>query len=66
MDELTEKEHKIIVERVKKQIVSGNTFQCEVGFKSEYEIKGDALKIYANLRKVNPSPFMYFIKFSEK
>lgn len=65
-DGMTEKEHKIIVEKVKEQIVTGNTFQCEVGFKSEYEIEGNALNIYENLRKVNPSPFMYFIKFNDK
>ncbi|MEK7096778.1 MAG: anthranilate synthase component I family protein [Patescibacteria group bacterium] len=65
-DGMTEKEHKDIVEKVKKQIIAGNTFQCEVGFKSEYEIKGNALNIYRNLRKVNPSPFMYYIKFNDK
>lgn len=65
-DGMTEKEHQDIVKKVKKQIISGNTFQCEVGFKSEYEIKGNALNIYENLRKVNPSPFMYYIKFDEK
>lgn len=62
-DGLTEKEHKEVVKKVKEQIALGNTFQCEVGFKSEYKIKGNTLKIYENLRKINPSPFMYFIKF---
>lgn len=65
-DGMAEKEHKNIVEKVKEQIIAGNTFQCEVGFKSEYEIKGNALNIYRNLRKVNPSPFMYYIKFNDK
>jgi len=63
-DGLTEKEHKAIVEKVKEQIVAGNTFQCEVGFKSEYKIKGNSIEIYENLRKVNPSPFMYYFKFA--
>lgn len=65
-DSLTKKEHTGIVERVKKHIRAGNTFQCEVGFKTEYEISGDTLNLYGNLRKINPSPFMYYLKFGEK
>ncbi len=65
-DSLTKKEHHKIVSSVKDEIIKGNTFQCEVGFKSEYKITGNSLGIYENLRKINPSPFMYFIKFNEK
>ena len=65
-DGLTKKEHAEIVRSVKEQIRAGNTFQCEVGFKSEYKISGDYLKIYEKLRKVNPSPFMYYLKFGQK
>jgi len=65
-DTLTKKEHKKIVEKVKEHIKAGNTFQCEVGFKTEYEIKGDALQVYERLRRINPSPFMYYFKFGDK
>jgi anthranilate synthase component 1 len=65
-ESLTKKEHAEIVANVKKQIESGNTFQCEVGFKSNYSIEGDALQIYEQLRAVNPSPFMYYVQFGEK
>ncbi|MDO8577157.1 MAG: anthranilate synthase component I family protein [Candidatus Daviesbacteria bacterium] len=65
-DGLTKKGHTRIVERVKKQIEAGNTFQCEVGFKTEYQITGNVLKIYEKLRKINPSPFMYYLKFGKK
>jgi len=37
-----------------------------VGFKSEFKISGNTLKIYQKLRKVNPSPFMYYLKFGDK
>lgn len=60
---LSKKEHAAIVEKVKEQIKVGNTFQCEVGFKTEFKITGDTLEIYEKLRKVNPSPFMYYLKF---
>ena len=65
-DTLSRKEHAAIVERVKEEIRTGNTFQCEVGFKSEFEIVGDRLGIYKKLRKVNPSPFMYYLKFGQQ
>ncbi|MBI2085732.1 anthranilate synthase component I family protein [Candidatus Daviesbacteria bacterium] len=65
-DSINKKEHAKIVLQVKEEIKAGNIFQCEVGFKSEFQIKGDALKIYENLRKINPSPFMYYLKFNDK
>jgi len=65
-DGLTKKEHGEIVEKVLEEIRAGNTFQCEVGMKSEYEIIGDTIEIYTKLRKVNPSPFMYYLKFKNK
>jgi len=63
---LDKKEHAAIVEQVKEHIKAGNTFQCEVGFKTEFRITGDTLQMYEKLRKVNPSPFMYYLKFGEK
>lgn len=63
---LTAREHRAIVERVKERIAAGDTFQCEVGYKTEYEVRGDALVIYERLRKINPSPFMYYLKFCAK
>lgn len=65
-DGLSKEDHALAVERVKEHIRAGNTFQCEVGFKSEYKIEGDAVAIYERLRKVNPSPFMYHLKFGKK
>lgn len=62
-DTLSQEDHQRAVESVKEMIRAGNTFQCEVGFKSEFEITGDTLSIYEKLRRVNPSPFMYYLKF---
>jgi anthranilate synthase component 1 len=63
---VTKKEHAAITAKVKELIASGNIFQCEVGLKTEYEIKGNSLQVYKQLRKLNPSPFMFFLKFGEK
>ncbi len=59
----SEEEHEKDVLTVIEEIKAGNTFQCEVGFKSLYEIKGNKFKIYERIREVNPSPYMYFLKF---
>lgn len=65
-DGLTREEHKKIVEEVLERIREGKTFQCEVGFKSEYAVSGNTLTIYERLREINPSPFMYYLKFGKK
>ncbi|MEK7161534.1 MAG: anthranilate synthase component I family protein [Patescibacteria group bacterium] len=59
-------QHKAQVQEVLKEIKAGNTFQCEVGLKINYEITGGSLPIYEKLRKINPSPYMFFVKFGSK
>ncbi len=54
------------VEKTKEKIRQGYSFQAEVGFKSYYEIKGDKLAIYNKLRQINPSPYMFYLKFGEE
>ncbi len=65
-DSLTKEEHAEIVKKVIEEIKMGNTFQCEVGFKSKFKISGETILIYEKLRQVNPSPFMYYLKFGQK
>ena len=61
----TKEEHKQAVLNTLEEIKAGNTLQCEVGFKSFYNIKGDKMAIYDRLRKINPSPYMYYVQFGE-
>ena len=63
---MTNDEHKQHVKQVKEKIIDGYIFQCEVGFKSFYEVNGDTTKIYEKLRIVNPSPHMYYLKFKDQ
>lgn len=65
-DGMSQEDHAKAVMQVKEDIVSGRIFQCEVGFKSKYRIAGDKMPIYEKLRAVNPSPHMYFMKFSQQ
>ena len=60
---LSEAGHRSMVEAVKEKITAGYTFQCEVGFRASFELTGSALPLYEELRKVNPSPHMYYITF---
>lgn len=62
----SEEEHKQKVAEVLEEVKAGNTFQCQIGLKAEYRITGDTLPIYMELRQVNPSPHMYYVKFGDK
>lgn len=59
-------EHAEAVASVKRDIVDGKIFQCEVGFKKWFTLHGDTINIYEQLRIVNPSPQMYYMKFGEQ
>lgn len=65
-DSMNREQHEQAVHKVKDDIRAGLVFQCEVGFKSRYQIEGDCMRIYAKLREVNPSPHMYYFKFAEQ
>lgn len=65
-DSLSREAHARVVNRVKEEILDGNTFQCQVGFKRKFSIKGNPLPIYEKLRQINPSPFMSYMKFGKK
>ena len=63
---MTKNDHKEAVLKIKEDIKNGLIFQCEVGFKSHYKIKGNLTEIYSKLRNMNPSPHMYFMKFNDQ
>ena len=63
---MTKEDHRKVVLKIKEDIKNGLIFQCEVGFKSHYRIKGNLTEIYSKLRSLNPSPHMYFMKFDDQ
>ncbi len=66
-DSLTQEARAEVIQRTIEEIKAGNSFQCEVGFKSKFKIGGDGqLKIYERLRGVNPSPYMFYAKFGQE
>ncbi|MBI5357738.1 anthranilate synthase component I family protein [Candidatus Saccharibacteria bacterium] len=63
---IVREEYEKIVEDTLVEIRKGNTFQAEVGIRSDYEIKGDKFAAYLKLRDVNPSPYMFYVKFGAR
>jgi anthranilate synthase component 1 len=51
------------VERAKEAIRSGETFQIVVSQRFEIDCPADSLDVYRVLRAVNPSPYMYLLRF---
>jgi len=51
------------VARVKEYIASGDVFQCVLSQRFDCEPGVDAFEVYRSLRIVNPSPYMYFLRF---
>ena len=51
------------VERVKEYIAAGDVFQCVLSQRFDCEPGVDPFEIYRSLRIVNPSPYMYFLRF---
>jgi anthranilate synthase component 1 len=51
------------VEKTKEYIASGDVFQCVMSQRFDCVPGVDAFEVYRALRIVNPSPYMYFLRF---
>jgi len=54
------------IERVKEHIVAGDIFQAVISRRMECAVKNDPFAIYAALREINPSPYMYYLDFGNE
>jgi len=61
-----ESEFAKIVTKAKKYIHDGDIFQVVLSRRFNFTASGDILRIYKELRILNPSPYMYHVKFGEK
>jgi anthranilate synthase component I len=57
---------KAMVETAKKQITAGHIFQVVLSKRYDFELQGDLSIFYEALSQINPSPYMYFLKFGER
>ncbi|MEM0314178.1 MAG: anthranilate synthase component I family protein, partial [Candidatus Bathyarchaeia archaeon] len=51
-----------IVAKTKEYIASGDIFQAVLSRRYEFSFHGSLIPFYCALRKLNPSPYMYFLK----
>lgn len=54
------------VARVKEHIAAGDIFQAVISRRLECEMDCDPFAIYESLRKINPSPYMYYLDFNDE
>ncbi len=54
------------VERAKEYIAAGDIFQVVLSKKYNLSIDGELSGFYEALSRVNPSPYMYFLRFGER
>jgi len=57
---------KAMVEKAKKHITVGDIFQVVLAKRYDFELDGDLSIFYEALSEINPSPYMYFLKFGER
>lgn len=54
------------VEKAKDYITAGDIFQVVLSKRFDFQIKGSLIGFYRNLRMINPSPYMYFLKSGDQ
>jgi len=52
-----------VVERVKEYVAAGDVFQCVLSQRFDCVPGVEPFEVYRSLRIVNPSPYMYFLRF---
>ncbi|MCW4026921.1 MAG: anthranilate synthase component I family protein, partial [Candidatus Bathyarchaeota archaeon] len=55
-----------LVQRAKGYIESGDILQVVLSKRHDFQIQGDLTRFYQSLRRINPSPYMYFLKMGER
>ncbi|HDQ05473.1 MAG TPA: anthranilate synthase component I [Candidatus Bathyarchaeota archaeon] len=50
------------VEKAKEYVTAGDVFQVVLSKRYDFQIRGNMISFYHNLRDINPSPYMYFLK----
>jgi anthranilate synthase component 1 len=54
------------VERVREHIAAGDIFQAVISRRLESDLHCDPFAIYTALRKINPSPYMYYLDLGDE
>ncbi len=54
-----------MIDKAREDIINGRVFQVVLANRFDYSFEGDLLNLYKELRRINPSPFMFFLKFGD-
>ncbi|MDD4126199.1 MAG: anthranilate synthase component I [Methanomicrobium sp.] len=63
---VSQNEFEDVVRNAKEYIYNGDIFQVVISKRSECSYENDPFLIYRQMRRLNPSPYMYFLDFSDK
>jgi len=63
---ISKEQYEQAVETTKEFIASGDIFQAVLSKRYDFNIEGDCTAFYQSLRRINPSPYMYFLKFGKE
>lgn len=62
VNNVTKNQYLNMVKKAKDFIYKGDVFQVVLSRNVRFSIRGDPLYVYRSLRRINPSPYMYFLK----
>lgn len=62
---ISARQYEEIVNKAKKEIKEGEIIQVVLSQRFEVDIYTDSFNIYRSLRAVNPSPYMFYLKFDD-
>lgn len=60
---LTDEQHKANIRRCIKHCLRGDVFQIVISRRFVQKYEGDDLKLYRALRRINPSPYLFYFDF---
>lgn len=63
---ITKSQYEELVKKAKVYIASGDIFQVVLSKRYDFKVNGDLSRFYLALRRINPSPYMYFLKMRER
>lgn len=61
----TDAKYRRMVAKARADIIDGRVFQVVLARRYNYTYSGSLLALYKELRQINPSPFMFFLKFGD-
>jgi anthranilate synthase component 1 len=59
-------QYEAAVEKAKEYVTAGDIFQAVLSKRYQFHFRGSLIPFYEALRSINPSPYMYYLKFGDR